>query len=87
MKTPIFIIILFTIWLGLSLLLGKFDAPNDGLAEIGFPFTFFRAFSSKCLHCSFQTGFLITGFIGNIVILLGITLVWHLSKTKINNTK
>lgn len=87
MKTYIFIIVLFTIWLGLSLLLGKFNAPNDGLTEIGLPFTFFRAFSGKCLHCSFQTGFLIKGFVGNMVTILGITLVWHLLKTKTNNTK
>jgi hypothetical protein len=77
MKTPIFITILFTIWLGLSLLLGKFDAPNDGLTEIGFPFIFFREFSGKCVDCSHQTGFLIKGFMGDLAIISALTLMWH----------
>jgi hypothetical protein len=76
-----FVIIVF-FWLLLSLLLGTYRAASDGLNEVGFPFTFYRKFTGKCIACEYKNVFLFGNFILDILLILLLSLViGYVSKT------
>ena len=45
------------VFVGVTLLTIKNQAPSDGLNSYGFPFTFYDYFSGKCDNCYAKYGF------------------------------
>lgn len=73
-------------WLILCFLLGKYEMSVDGYNEIGLPFLFYRNCSAKGFHGT-SIGFLWEGFIGDILLVLVVSIILKLVITKNKTVK
>jgi len=70
-------------WIVCCLLIGKFDAHNDGYTEVGLPFVFVRYCSRKCFEC-LETGYFFWAlFLDVLIVFIFSLVIAHISNRKL----
>jgi hypothetical protein len=68
-------LLLFLLWLIVSLIFGTYEAAGDGFDDIGIPFVAHRAFSGKCGPTCPTTGVLWSGLFYDLSIVAALSAV------------